>query len=88
MNGRLHFVLTTLLCTMCVSIASGQEEAPKPELAFVYVEHVKPPMIEQYEATTKELIRELAAIEADPAKISFMTVSGAEIGYAYIMSLE
>jgi hypothetical protein len=88
MNRKLRFVLATLLCTMCVGLVSGQEEAPKPELAYVLVEHVKPSMSEQYEAATKELIGELAAHEADPTKTSFMAVSGSEIGYVYVVSLE
>lgn len=66
--------------------AAVAQESSQPSMFFVIQEHVKPSMLQEYEALTKELIGELTA--AGVADAQFVTISGPELGYTYVMQVE
>jgi hypothetical protein len=66
---------------------AGDEEYAKPQMSLIVIEHVKPSMTKQYEETVAEMCALLTEHGADPAKVSFFTMTGPETGYLYIMPL-
>ena len=61
--------------------AVAQEYKP-PQMYFIMQEHVKPSMMAQYEADSKEFINMLAAAP-NAASMEFTAISGPEIGYVF-----
>ncbi len=64
------------------------QEYPPPQMYWVLAEHVKPAMLHEYEAATKEMIRLLASVPDATSKVQFTTISGPEVGYAYVITID
>jgi hypothetical protein len=66
--------------------AAIAQEDSQPSMYFVLQEYVKASMLQEYEALMKEMIGELTAAGVTDAQ--FITISGPELGYAYVMQVE
>ncbi len=66
---------------------AAQEYGP-PQMYWVLAEHVKPAMLTEYEAATKEMIQLLASVPEAAGKVQFTTISGPEVGYAYVITVQ
>jgi hypothetical protein len=90
MRRRAAFLLAAAVAAAGASIATARQSQPAapaaPSLHYVFIEHVKPSMIAEYEAATKSLVEAFAAHEIEG--IQFSAASGAELGYVYAMPLE
>lgn len=76
------------MCTLCTTALGGEGEDAESHMSFVMVEYVRPSMMATYEEATKELIGALTEYKIDPHVVNFHTISGPEMGYVYVMSLE
>ncbi|MEE9133538.1 MAG: hypothetical protein V3U13_08260 [Gemmatimonadota bacterium] len=68
--------------------AQEAEEYGPPEMFWVYQEYVKPAMLQEYEAATKDLIDLLASSQEATSSIEFITISGSEFSYSYVIPVE
>ena len=69
-------------------VAGGEQDGQETQMYCIYKEVVKPGMTKQYEDAVKYMISEFKAYQIDPEKVNFKTVSGAELGYIYVMPLD
>jgi len=91
MKSRIHLFLGILLCAVAFSMLAAQQpkkEQIKPELFFIIQEHVKPAMMSEYEAATKQMIRELEQYKISPEEVNFKTVASMDLGYIYVIPLK
>ena len=74
--------LAVLICAW--SWPAAAQEPAAPQIAFVYSEHVRASMTEEYEAMTKEYIDLMISMPEATEGVRFTTVMGPEIGYAFV----
>ncbi len=67
---------------------SGSAVAQDSQMMFVYQETVKPSMVQEYEAGTKEFIKAMAGSQLDPAAFQFQTIMTSEFDYFYVMQVD
>ena len=68
-------------------LIAAQDDAAKPQMSLVMMQDVKPSMVMQYEAATKEMCALLTKHKADSSEVNFFTLSGPELGYVYVIPL-
>jgi hypothetical protein len=74
--------------TSAQEVEGAAEQAAPPAMTWVYIEHVKPAMAQEYEAATKEMIGLLEENAVDPEAVQFIGISGLELGYAYAIPIQ
>ena len=89
MKKFLLFGLAACVTAFGAVVFAGEEnEGPKPQMFVIYKDVVHPSKTTEYEAAIKHMISEFTAYDVDPEKISWTTISGPELGYAYLMPIE
>ena len=79
--------LVALALGVC-SLAAYAQAPPKPQFYVVHEEVVKPSMLGQYEATTKEFLNSLAQAKVDPAAFSFRGFVTPDFHYIYLAPID
>lgn len=89
MKKQLALGLAMTLCGLGAAVFAGDESgAEKPQMYCIYKEVVKPEKQRQYEDAVKHMISEFRAYQIDPEKVYWHTISGAELGYLYVMPID
>ncbi len=90
MKKRLLFGLAVGVTALGASVFAGDEktEGEKPQMFVIYKDVVHPSKTQEYEAAIKYMISEFTAYDVDPEKINWRTVTGPEMGYAFVMPIE
>ncbi len=65
--------------------AAAMAQDAQPQMLFVYQETVKPSMVQEYEASAKEFVKQLTAVQAD---FAYQTVSTSEFDYFYVVPVD
>ncbi len=85
---RLVLAVLTAIVWHAIPTGLAAQECGAPQLYWVLAEHVKPAMLQEYEAATKEMIELLASVPDATSKLQFTTISGPEVGYAYVIAVQ
>lgn len=85
---RLVPAVLALIVWLGMPLGLAAQEYGPPQMYWVLAEHVKPSMLQEYEAATKEMIQLLASVPDAASKVGFTTISGPEVGYAYVITVE
>ncbi len=83
---RLALGFLAAIVWLGVPTGLAAKEYGPPQMYWVLAEHVKPAMLQEYEAATKEMIELLASVPDAASKLQFTTISGPEVGYAYVIA--
>jgi len=71
------------------STAMIAQEAPKkPELVVVYLDHVKPSMVDAYTGVAKDMVALLKAEKADSPAFDFWAFSATDLTYSYATPMD
>ncbi len=66
----------------------GAATAQGGQMMFVYQETVKPSMLPEYEAATKDFLKQMKGAQVDPSMFAFQTIATSEFQYLYVMPVD
>ncbi len=78
----------TALCLAGLAAPAVAQEAGPPQVFFVYSEHVKASMMQEYEAMTKEMIQAMAAAPGVKGSLEWTTIWSPDLGYSFVFVTE
>lgn len=90
MNRMKPLVLSVCLLGVLFALpaAAGDTEKPAMEFFAVEVATVKPPMVNQYEKVTRDMVAAMTAAKADSPSYFFWASSGPSMTYTFVTPIE
>jgi hypothetical protein len=81
---RVVVLLVFAAAALLAAAVPGLAQEPKPEFLLIYQEHVKPSMVQQYEASGREFVAALAAAKADSPAFDIYAMQTMDFTYLYM----